>query len=161
MISDGRPSNPRYFDWPVTFTDRSETALMLQSRAIMMTLDLHDAYHLGVLMGCPVVPEGCTPETCLGMCDKSLIGFSLWGHPFRFEVAQFGVKLGGCPLYVLLRLVTRKLCHMGLDDVADWVDDLCMVVRVTPHLPCAGAHCDPIHSCAQPCHVFLACTILV
>eukprot|EP00961_Rhodomonas_salina_P269240 3637868-Rhodomonas_salina.2 len=70
---------------------------------------------------------GCTPETCLGGCNKSYFGIRWRDQLYRYAAQCFGSRHGGCVLATLVAPVVRKLKALGCE-IIEWVDDwLCIV----------------------------------
>ena len=160
LITDARFGNTMYSDWGVAYTSASDLSAALHFRDFTWSADLEDAYHLSVFAGCggvlrpcrrPVVAGdgqvtwidgyvvGCTPDTCLGGCDKDMSGISLHGHLFRFAACQFGQKTAGSPLNCLVMSVARYFARLPTPvHVAAWVDDLHFSMRTPAHPACAG-----------------------
>ena len=160
LITDARYGNSMYSDWGVTYSSAADLSAALQPRDFTWSADLQDAYHLSVFAGCggalrpckrPVIQGdgsvswidgyivGCSPETCLGGCDKDMSGISIHGHIFRFAACQFGQKTAGSPLNSLVLSVANYFARLSQPvHVATWVDDLHFSMRTPPHPPCAG-----------------------
>lgn len=160
LITDGRPVNAFFLDWKVTYTAAAKVSLLLSDRCVTFSIDMHDAYHLTELYGCGqgVVEEieeyidhtgskrqrtkvfwGCSPRTCDGGCDKSMLGICVNGITFRFASAQFGLKTSGCPLATIVRSLSTYVQKKWHLNIGDWVDDLLFVHTTPPHPPCLGA----------------------
>ncbi len=71
---------------------------------------------------------GCTPETCLGHCNKAMFGVRWREHLFRYAAPCFGSKHGGNVLETLMAPVIRKLKSFGCN-VTSWVDDIICVIE--------------------------------
>jgi hypothetical protein len=160
LITDARYGNKMYSDWGVTYSSAADLSAALQPRDFTWSADLQDAYHLSVFAGCggalrpckrPLVQQdgsvswldgyivGCSPDTCLGGCDKDMSGLSISGHVFRFAACQFGQKTAGSPLNSLVMSVARYFARLPDPvHVATWVDDLHFSMRTPDHPPCAG-----------------------
>ncbi len=158
LITDARYGNTMYSDWGVTYASAADLSAALQPRDFTWSADLHDAYHLSVFAGCggalrpgpckrPVVQGdgsvswidgyivGCSPNTCLGGCDKDISGISIHGHILRFAACQFGQKTTGSPLNSLVLsvfLACRTPCMLlpGLTTCISPCE-----LRTTPHAP--------------------------
>ena len=140
-----------YSDWGVTYSSAANLAAALHSRDFTWSADLQDAYHLSVFAVCggqlrpckrPILRGdgsvswidgfvvGCTPDTCLGGCDKDMSGISIAGHIFRFAACQFGQKTAGSPLNSIVMSVARYFARLPDQvHVAAWVDDLHFSMR--------------------------------
>ena len=160
LITDARFGNTMYSDWGVAYTSASDLSAALHFRDFTWSADLEDAYHLSVFAGCggllrpcrrPVIAGdgtvswidgyvvGCTPDTCLGGCDKDMSGLTMHGHIFRFAACQFGQKTAGSPLNCLVMSVARYFARLPNPvHVAAWVDDLHFSMRTPAHPACAG-----------------------
>jgi hypothetical protein len=160
LITDARFGNSMYSDWGVTYASAADLSASLQPRDFTWSADLQDAYHLSVFAGCGgalrpckrPVPNGdgsvswidgyivgCSPDTCLGGCDKDMSGISIAGHIFRFAACQFGQKTAGSPLNSLVMSVARFFARLPSPvHVAAWVDDLHFSMRTPDHPPCDG-----------------------
>jgi hypothetical protein len=132
LITDARFGNTMYSDWGVTYSSAANLAAELHFRDFTWSADLQDAYHLSVFADCggqlrpckqPVLQGdglvswidgyvvGCTPETCLGGCDKDMS-------------SQFGRKTAGSPLNSIVMSVARYFARLPDPvHVAAWVDD--------------------------------------
>ena len=134
LILDARISNEYQDAWGVWYNSASALAALLDYCDIMFAEDLEDAYHLSAFAGCtgrlhwaPVLTFvedgsmawrwrlvlGCTPETCLGFCDKAMSGFEIDGFVGRFAAAHFGQRNAGSPLNALMRSILRFLARRG------------------------------------------------
>ena len=160
LITDARFGNSLYSDWGVSYQSAADLSASVYYRDFTWSADLQDAYHLSVFAGCggalrpcmrPVVQDdgtvswvdgwvvGCTPDTCLGGCDKDMSGLSINGHVFRFAACQFGQKTAGSPLNALVMSVARYFARLPTPvHIAAWVDDLHFSMRTPPHPACAG-----------------------
>jgi hypothetical protein len=160
LITDARFGNSMYSDWGVTYASAADLSASLQPRDFTWSADLQDAYHLSVFAGCggalrpcrrPVPLDdgtvswidgyivGCSPDTCLGGCDKDMSGISIAGHVSRFAACQFGQKTAGSPLNSLVLSVARYFARLPNPvHVAAWVDDLHFSMRTPDHAPCSG-----------------------
>eukprot|EP00961_Rhodomonas_salina_P243973 3296475-Rhodomonas_salina.1 len=119
-------------------------ALAFNPGAVAFTRDLKSAYLLSGLCGCDPglhsqpkrmkVPGerrkwiGCSPETCLGGCNKSYFGIRWRNQLYRYAAPCFGSRHGGCVLATLLEPVIRKMKTFGCK-IIEWVDDWCVIVR--------------------------------
>ena len=168
LITDGRPVNNFFDDWPSKNTALAELCFLLSSRPYTFSRDIHNAYHLVPLSGCftpgspyvwqrplgiwvepgeqtssaPVLRScfGCSPSSCTGNCDKNLFGIQLNGHTMLFASFQFGIKVAGSPLSTLLRSVVHRIEESEFHPrVAHWVDNLLGVVSVPEHASCLGS----------------------
>jgi hypothetical protein len=160
LITDARFGNTMYSDWGVTYTSAADLSAALHPRDFTWSADLEDAYHLSVFAGCggalrpckrPIIAGdgtvswidgyivGCSPDTCLGGCDKDMSGICISGHVFRFAACQFGQKTAGSPLNSLVLSVARYFARLPTPvHVATWVDDLHFSMRTPDHPPCEG-----------------------
>ena len=132
LILDARLSNAFHDMWGVWYHSAASLAALLDVCDVMFAEDLEDAYHLSAFAGCTgrlhwarvlaFMPDGsidwqwrlvlgCTPETCLGFCDKAMSGFEIEGFVWRFAAAHFGQRNAGSPLNVLLRCILRFLAR--------------------------------------------------
>lgn len=169
LITDARFGNSMYSDWGVTYSSAADLSAALQPRDFAWSADLQDAYHLSVFAGCggelrpcqrPVIGKdgsvswidgymvGCSPQSCLGGCDKDMSGISISGHIFRFAACQFGQKTAGSPLNSLVLSVAQYFARLQHVHVAAWVDDLHFSMATPDHPPCAG-HAGGCATCAQ------------
>eukprot|EP00961_Rhodomonas_salina_P241584 3263613-Rhodomonas_salina.1 len=71
---------------------------------------------------------GCTPETCLGGCNKSYFGIRWRDQLYWYAAPCFGSRHGGCVLATLVAPVVRKLKELGCE-IIEWVDDWLCVVK--------------------------------
>ena len=170
LITDARFGNAMYSDWGVTYTSAAALSSALHPRDFTWSADLQDAYHLSVFAGCggalrpckrPIIAGdgsvswidgyivGCSPDTCLGGCDKDMSGISISGHIFRFAACQFGQKTAGSPLNSIVISVAQYFARLPTPvHVATWVDDLHFSMRTPDHPPCLG-HLAGCPVCAQ------------
>ena len=170
LITDARFGNSMYSDWGVTYASAADLSAALQPRDFTWSADLQDAYHLSVFAGCggalrpcqrPVIGEdgsvswidgymvGCSPQTCLGGCDKDMSGISISGHIFRFAACQFGQKTAGSPLNSLVLSVAQYFARLQHPvHVAAWVDDLHFSMSTPDHPPCSG-HAGGCATCTR------------
>ena len=134
-----RANQPYFQTFAVCYVNSRAFTLMLQPLTITTAVDLKNAYHLGCLSGCPMGDkEGCSPTTCCGTWDRNLLGFSAFNLFFCFRVSQYCLSPGGIPLYELLLPVIRWTKPL-FNQVADWVDDLCLLTTPPSHpYPCPG-----------------------
>ena len=173
LITDARYGNTMYSDWGVTYQSAADLSAVVHHRDFTWSADLQDAYHLSVFAGCggvlrpcrrPVLAGdgtvtwidgwvvGCTPDSCLGGCDKDLSGLSINGHIFRFAACQFGQKTAGSPLNALVMSVARYFARLPTAvHIAAWVDDLHFSMRTPDHPPCAG-HAGGCSVCTAAFH---------
>ena len=170
LITDARFGNSMYSDWGVTYASAADLSAALQPRDFTWSADLQDAYHLSVFAGCggalrpcqrPVIGGdgsiswidgymvGCSPQSCLGGCDKDMSGISISGHVFRFAACQFGQKTAGSPLNSLVLSVAQYFARLSDPvHVAAWVDDLHFSMSTPDHPPCSG-HAGGCPTCTQ------------
>jgi hypothetical protein len=168
LIVDLRPVNKHFADWRTHMAGIAANAMIFNPGAVAFTRDLKAAYLLSALGGCDPGLHGhkrprdgmehvrmkapgerrrwvgCTPESCLGHCNKAMLGIRWREHLFRYAAPCFGSKHGGNVLETLLAPVLRKLKGFGCN-VTSWVDDIICVVenRGGPgHDPatCGGEH---------------------
>lgn len=181
LISDARRSNKCLGKWPVRCMNLKDLASALDYGALMSGDDVNDAYHLSPFAGCTgeLVEElglacgldgvwreakrlhvGCSPRSCMGMCDKARSGCCIDGHLFRFAATHFGQKLAGSPLNCLLMTVIRHMVRRSasINPAAAllcflWVDDLILAWNVQYHGKCGGlaAKC---RTCSEALRVF-------
>jgi hypothetical protein len=158
QILDGRPVNQCFLPWPVRFIGVSSLGTFYTDKMICWSIDIQDAYHVAPYGGCfgglhktrrfrPAASGGwewarayvvgCTPENCLGTCDKAMVGICLDGHMFRFAAPQFGLSTAGSPLNAIFQPIRRRLAREGIASLL-WVDDLKMGIHVPPHGSCGG-----------------------
>lgn len=105
--------------------------------AFVSAQDVSQAYHAAGLARCQgglqkdLVPNSdgstryyisCTPNTCLGACDKATHGFFFEGHFYGFAVPVFGGKASNCSLAALTRPITRLWRSQGLKLIL-YIDD--------------------------------------
>jgi hypothetical protein len=93
---------------------------------------------------------GCTPESCLQVCDKSACGCATDGCVMRWAAAHFGQGPAGsglnCLALCLLRHLARRDPHPGERRGASgrtvlgavWVDDFGLAQFVRRHQRCQG-----------------------
>ena len=181
LITDARFGNSMYSDWGVSYSSAADLSAALQPRDFTWSADLQDAYHLSVFAGCGgelrpckrPVPQadgsvswidgyivGCSPDTCLGGCDKDMSGISISGHIFRFAACQFGQKTAGSPLNCLVLSIAQYFCRLPDPvHVASWVDDLHFSMRTPDHPPCNG-HLAGCPVCTKAYHRAVAAEAL-
>lgn len=93
---------------------------------------------------------GCSPETCMGTCDKAMNGMEFDGCLARWAAAHFGQKPAGSPLnscgLCLLRYIATRRPPPGERRGASsntglgvlWVDDVTLWRPVPLHGACLG-----------------------
>ncbi len=152
LIVDLRPVNRHMAEWRTHMAGIAANAMMFNPGAVAFSRDLKAAYLLSALGGCEPGLHGgkrfknddkhtrmkapgerrtwigCTPETCLGHCNKSMLGVRWREHLFRYAAPCFGSKHGGNVLETLLAPVLRKLKGFGCN-VTSWVDDIICVIE--------------------------------
>ncbi len=152
LIVDLRPVNKHMAEWRTHMAGIAANAMIFNPGAVAFSRDLKAAYLLSALGGCEPglhggkkaktddgptrmkVPGerrswiGCTPESCLGHCNKAMFGVRWREHLFRYAAPCFGSKHGGNVLETLLAPVLRKIKGFGCN-VTSWVDDIICVVE--------------------------------
>ena len=172
LILDARYSNEFQDAWGVWYSSAAALAALLDACDIMFAEDLEDAYHLSAFAGCtgrlhwaPVLTFiedgsmawrwrlvlGCTPQTCLGFCDKAMSGFEIGGFIGRFAAAHFGQRNAGSPLNALMRSILRFLARRETPRPArrPATRRACPATPEEPALPTPFMH-NPPHSAPPP-----------
>lgn len=153
LIVDLRKPNLFHAEWKSHMSGLAANAMAFNPGAVAFSRDLKSAYLLSALAGCEPglhsqpkrmkVPSerrmwvGCTPETCLGGCNKSYFGIRWRDQLYRYAAPCFGSRHGGCVLATLMAPVVRKLKALGCE-IIEWVDDWLCVVKKN-----GGADHDP------------------
>jgi hypothetical protein len=143
-VVDLRGANMYKLDWPISMLTLAAAAFIFTSGAYCWSRNIEAAYLISGLGGCAGGLHsrkgiggttehfiGCTPEGCLGMCSKSLLGIKWRGQYLRYAAPAFGGKHSGCILYVLLLPYLRHLREKGIQ-ILLWVDDLLCVLPPLP-----------------------------
>ena len=138
MISDARHGNKGLEHWGVRYHTALDFAATLDHSFFSHVDDVQEGYHLSVLQGCTeelvwaygvigFEPDpdgagqrpswgmrlhvGCSPDSCLMVCDKSANGVCSDGCIMRWAVAHFGQGPAGSPLNCIALCLLRHMAR--------------------------------------------------